>query len=64
MPDRGRGGLLSSGFVRVALASGEFPGRAYDDVRMITLDVMAAVGHADMIRAGEVRGNLVLQIGG
>jgi hypothetical protein len=64
VPDRGRDGLLSSGLVSVALASGEFPGGADDDVRVITLDVMAAVGHADMIRAGEVRGNLILQIGG
>jgi hypothetical protein len=64
VPDRDRGRLLPCGLVSVARASREFPRRADDRLRMIALDVVTAIGHADVLGPREIRGDLILHVDG
>ena len=48
--------------VSIADAPGELPGRVHDDLRVIALDVMAAIGHENVVRSREVGSDLILHV--
>ena len=54
--------LFSDRRRRVGRAARKLTGGVDDDLRMISLDVVAAIGHADVFRPGKVGRDLVLHI--
>ena len=61
-PDARRLPLLAQSLVSIADAPCELPGRVHDDLRVIALDVMAAIGNANVVRSREVGSDLILHV--